>query len=255
VTPDGDKTLLDVYFFRPIADALAKLALPTPLPALGVAAIGLFLGLCGASLLRYQNATELVPAAILLLLHAILHATGGALARARGAESPIEHLLEAAGDPLLGLACGVAVARPVSGDGQGIVWALVGLGSAVLQGVLSRALVKRYLARSRELVPVARAFAYLGPPAHWLLMAVFICAGGLTAYLWIRLTFGNLALALLLVEGARRERALAPPAPVVGASLPAQSIAAPAGAAPAAPEAVESARKERAPISFRPPPE
>jgi hypothetical protein len=263
VTTDGEhatETLLDVHFFRPIADALAKAALPTPLPALGVAAIGLFLGLCGASLLRYENAKELIPAAILLLLHAVLQAAAGAVARARGdVDSSVERVLDAAKDPLLMLACGVALARPVSGDGGGVAWALVGLGSAMLQGALSRALVKQYLARAADpayverLAPVARGWAYLGPAVHWPLMAVFICAGGLTAYLWLRLTLGNLALALLLVEGARRERALAPPA--AEASSPAHPIAAAAGAAPPAPEAVESARKERAPISWRPPPE
>jgi len=59
-----------------------------------------------------------------------------------------------------------------------------------------------------SLAPVARGWAYLGPSTHVLVMGVFACAGGLSHYVWLRLTLGNALLLALYFEQFRRERAL-----------------------------------------------
>ncbi len=63
-------------------------------------------------------------------------------------------------------------------------------------------------AYGERLAPVARAAAYLGPSTHVVLLASFLAAGRLDLYIWLRLVVGNAALAVLLVERARRERAI-----------------------------------------------
>jgi CDP-alcohol phosphatidyltransferase len=64
-------------------------------------------------------------------------------------------------------------------------------------------------AYAERLAPIARGFAWLGPSTHVTLLAVFACAGSLPAYVWLRLTVGNVALAALWLAQRSRERAIA----------------------------------------------
>ena len=64
---------------------------------------------------------------------------------------------------------------------------------------------ERYAA---SLAPVARGWAWLGPSTHVLVMGLFACAGGLSHYVWMRLTLGNVLMVALYLEQFRRERAL-----------------------------------------------
>jgi hypothetical protein len=253
------ETFLDVYGFQPVSSALVRLALPSPVPAVGVTLLGILLGLCGASLLRYTRAVELVPAAVLLVLYALLHASGGALAHARGTTSELQRIAELAADYVVGVACVVAVTMPVASEGEdkASTWpAELGVVSAMVQGAASTAVTRRYRARSLDrayrerLLPLARGWAYLGQRTHFFLMAVFLCAGALSAYLWLRLTAGSIAFALVALEQVRRERALVTPAP------PTEASAAPAAhqATVPDPKDLEAARRQPAPISWRPPP-
>lgn len=62
---------------------------------------------------------------------------------------------------------------------------------------------------AQELGPVMRVWAYLGPSTHAVLLAVFAVVGALPAYLWVRLTLGNVVLIGLFVATRRREGVVA----------------------------------------------
>ena len=64
-------------------------------------------------------------------------------------------------------------------------------------------------AYGERLAPLAKAFAYLGPSTHVVLLGGFLLAGRLDAYVWLRLTVGNVALLALVLEQRRRENGLA----------------------------------------------
>lgn len=63
-------------------------------------------------------------------------------------------------------------------------------------------------AYAEKLAPVARGWAWLGPSTHAAAMTAFVIADALPAYIWLRLTLGNVVLVALYVEQYRRERAL-----------------------------------------------
>lgn len=100
-----------------------------------------------------------------------------------------------------------------------------------------------------RLAPIARGWAYLGPSTHAALMTVFVIAGGLSYYVSMRLTLGNVVMIALYIEQIRRERALAPKVEAPAPEEAAQQAGAPAAAEPAAP-----VREEVRSISFHPPP-
>jgi hypothetical protein len=300
------ETALDRFFFRPVAHVIVRAVHPTPLGAHGVTAIGVVVGLSGASLLRYSNARELIPGALLLLVYAILDCADGQLARANGTESRLGRILDGLGYVVVGMATTAGLAMHLAADGgeAGAWLAVLGLGSVALQGFVFDFFKTRYLTRSgsdykegddldetladlerggsavaildhvyalylrvqrvlgrgmpdappedaakygRDLAPLARGWAFLDGSTHLALMATFICVGLPSAYVWLRLTIGNVAMVLLFVEQRRRERAQALPvarAPNV----------APAASAPTHPPATaEPRREEVAPISWRPP--
>lgn len=60
-----------------------------------------------------------------------------------------------------------------------------------------------------RLAPIARGWAWLGPSTHAALMTAFVFAGQMPAYIWVRLTLGNVIMIGLYLEQHRRERALA----------------------------------------------
>lgn len=305
--PAAVETPLDLWFFRPIAYQLVRIALPTPLSANGMTVLSILTGLIGASLLRYPHQTQLVVGALLLLLYAILDCADGQLARARGTSSRLGRILDGMSDYLVGAACGVTIAIHLSErDGSGGMWlAIFGLASVVLQGTLFDYYKNRYLSRSNSdyregddleeteadiaaggpfleillyrfyglfllvqrtiagskraepptaeeaaayresLGPIAKAWAYLGPSTHAALMTVFVILGALPAYIWVRLTVGNVAMVALVVEQRRRESALQerfhPKAAEPAESAPAAAQASPAAAPTAAPPASYSA--------------
>ncbi len=63
----------------------------------------------------------------------------------------------------------------------------------------------RWLTHAR---PLARAWAYLGPSTHILLLVAFTVGGHVVEYIWLRLVAGNIVLAILWAEQRRRERAI-----------------------------------------------
>jgi hypothetical protein len=95
-----------------------------------------------------------------------------------------------------------------------------------------------------------RGSAYLGGSTHLVATALFASVGLVSVYVWIRLTAGNLAMALLLFAYRRGERALAPE-PVVEETGAAEAVP---GALPVEAPPPPEPRKEPAPISFHPPP-
>jgi hypothetical protein len=270
--PAEVETLLDRFFFRPVAYGLVRLALPTPLSANGMTAISIAAGLAGAALLRFPGPRAALSGAGLLLLYGVLDCADGQLARARGTSSRVGRILDGASDYVVGVATGVAIALRLGADlgPPGVALAVGGLASILVQGTLFDHVKNRYLSRSggayregddldetlaeiarrraagggtvelalhhvyavflrvqrglgggdrtpsaargpeyaAKLSPIARAFAYLGPSTHVVLLGGFLLAGRLPEYIWLRLTAGNLALVLLLLEHRRRERAL-----------------------------------------------
>ncbi|MBK8255064.1 MAG: CDP-alcohol phosphatidyltransferase family protein [Polyangiaceae bacterium] len=59
---------------------------------------------------------------------------------------------------------------------------------------------------AKQLAPIARGWAYLGPSTHGLLLGIFACAGHLSTYVLVRLTLGNLLLVALFIAQSVRER-------------------------------------------------
>lgn len=91
-------------------------------------------------------------------------------------------------------------------------------------------------AYGESLRPIARGWAFLGPSTHVALMTVFVILGALPAYVWVRLTVGNVVMVALYLEQRRREAALQGrfhPAPPPVVKEPA--IATPGGLPAAAP--------------------
>jgi hypothetical protein len=268
--PAAVETPLDLWFFRPVAYQLVRIALPTPLSANGMTVMSILTGLAGASLLRYPHQTQLVVGTLLLLLYAILDCADGQLARARGTSSRLGRILDGMSDYIVGAACGVTIAihLQITEAFGGTLLAVLGLGSVVLQGTLFDYFKNRYLSRSNaayregddleeteteiaaggpalevllyriyalflrvqralgggkpadppsveeaiaygeSLRPIARGWAFLGPSTHAALMTVFVILGALPAYIWVRLTLGNVVMVALYVAQRRREAAL-----------------------------------------------
>ncbi len=59
-----------------------------------------------------------------------------------------------------------------------------------------------------RITTLARAWAYLGPSTHILLLVAFTVGGHVVEYVWLRLVAGNVVLAVLWAEQRRRERAI-----------------------------------------------
>jgi hypothetical protein len=319
--PVDVETPLDVYVLRPIAHLFVLMARATPLSANGMTLLAVIVGLSGASLLRYPYPKQIIAGAFLLVLYAVLDCADGQLARARKASSRTGRILDGLGYCVVSVATAATIIVRVGDEGgaASAVFAVLGFGSAGVQGAMFDTFKNRYLtstrssyregddlaqteygiehggadfhvllyrayaallrverivaggepreaetpeaaaAYARELRPVMRGWAYLGGSTHLVATAVFASVGLISVYVWIRLTVGNLAMAILFLAHRRGERALAPPVAVDEAEPPPpEAQARPADARPAdAPvetPAPAAPRKEPAPISFHPPP-
>lgn len=65
------------------------------------------------------------------------------------------------------------------------------------------------VAWKERLTALARAWAYLGPSTHILLLVGFGVGGYVVEYVWLRLVAGNVVMAILWAEQRRRERTIA----------------------------------------------
>ncbi len=147
--PSTAETPIDLFFFRPAARLLAEVALPTPLRSRWLMALGVFLGVAGASLFRFTGRFNVIVGAALLILYAILSSAAVQLARARGTASRLGRILGGIGDYAVGLASGVAIAvHLAAGGGSAILLTVLGMGSVALQVTLFDHFENRYLACS-----------------------------------------------------------------------------------------------------------
>jgi hypothetical protein len=273
--PSTAETALDRILLRPLGRVVTELALATPLQARWLTALGVFVGVAGASLLRFTTRVNLIVGAALLLLSAIVGNASVQLARARGTASRLGRILAGIGDYAVGLVTAIAIAIHLGATSEGgLLLAFLGMGSVALQVTLFDHFENRYLACSgaeppeesdlaesraavkglvdagdsgaevllhrvhgaylsvqrlldgaappaprtveqarsyaERLAPIARAWAWLGASTHVILLAIFAGAGGLPAYLWLRLFAGNVLMIALWVEQQRREREVLP---------------------------------------------
>lgn len=148
--PITAETPIDRAFFRPVARVLADLALPTPLRSRWLTALAAFVGLAGASLLRFTSQFLVVIGAALLLLYAILANAAVQLARARGTSSRIGRILGGISAYAVGLATSLAIATHLAAAGStgAALLTILGMGSVALQVTLFDHFENRYLAHS-----------------------------------------------------------------------------------------------------------
>jgi hypothetical protein len=147
--PSTAETPIDLFVLRPVGRVLADLLLPTPLGALWVTALSAFVGVAGASLLRFTTRFNVLVGAALLLLHLILDNAAVQLARARGTSSRLGRILAGISDYLVGLVTAIAVAIHLSAEGDnGVLLTILGMGSVALQVTLFDHFESRYLACS-----------------------------------------------------------------------------------------------------------
>jgi hypothetical protein len=147
--PSTAETPIDLFLLRPVGRLLADLVQATPLRSSWVAALSAFVGVAGASLLRFTTRSTLLVGAALLLLHLVLGNAAVQLARARGTSSRIGRILAGICDYLVGLVTAIAIAIHVSAEGNGgVVLTVLGMGSLALQVTLFDHFENRYLACS-----------------------------------------------------------------------------------------------------------
>jgi hypothetical protein len=147
--PSTAETPLDLFLLRPIARVVTELVLPTPLHARWLTALAVFIGIAGASLLRFTTRFNVIVGAALLLLHAILGTASVQLARARGTASRLGRILGGIGDYTVGLVTAIAIAIHLSTTSEGgVLLAFLGMGSVALQVTLFDHFENRYLACS-----------------------------------------------------------------------------------------------------------
>jgi hypothetical protein len=148
--PITAETPVDRVVFRPAGRALAELALATPLRSPWLTALSAFVGLAGASLLRFTTRFNLVVGAALLLLHALLAGASIDLDRARSTSSRLGRILGGISDYAVGLAASVALALHLAaeGDSGAVLLTVLGMGSVAVQVTLFDHFENRYLAQS-----------------------------------------------------------------------------------------------------------
>ncbi|MEP7123823.1 MAG: hypothetical protein ABJE95_23040 [Byssovorax sp.] len=148
--PSTAETPIDLFVLRPAGRVLADLAQSTPLRSRWVTALSAFIGVAGASLLRFTTRTNVLVGAALLLLHLVLGNAAVQLARARGTASRRGRILAGICDYLVGLVTAIAMALHLSAEGSagGVVLALLGMGSVAMQVTLFDHFENRYLACS-----------------------------------------------------------------------------------------------------------
>jgi hypothetical protein len=152
--PITAETPIDLFFFRPAARVLAELALKAPLRSRWVLALGVFLGLAGASLFRFADRFNVIVGAALLLLYTIFSSAAVQLARARGTSSRLWRIVGGLGDYAVGLATALAIAVHLAEGGAGaVLLTALGMGSVALQVTLYDHFENRYLAHSSAQPP------------------------------------------------------------------------------------------------------
>jgi hypothetical protein len=153
--PSTAETPIDLLFFRPAGRQLSELVRSTPLRSRWVTALSAFVGLAGASLLRFTTRFNVIVGASLLLLYAILGNAAVQLARARGTSSRLGRILGGISDYAVGLAASIAIAihLATAGDGGAVLLVLLGMGSVAVQVTLFDHFENRYLAHSSAEAP------------------------------------------------------------------------------------------------------
>ncbi|MFO0587257.1 MAG: CDP-alcohol phosphatidyltransferase family protein [Polyangiaceae bacterium] len=148
--PGQVETPLDLYFFRPAAYVFVRLALPTPLTANGMTLLSIVCGLAGAVLFRFTDPKTVMIASGLTLLYGILDCADGQLARARGTSSRLGRILDGMSDYVVGVTSGVTMSLHLSDTmgREGVLLAVGGLVSILLQGTLFDHFKNRYLTLS-----------------------------------------------------------------------------------------------------------
>ncbi|MEZ0228223.1 MAG: CDP-alcohol phosphatidyltransferase family protein, partial [Planctomycetota bacterium] len=107
--PAPVETLLDAWFFRPVAWGLVKLALPTPLSANGMTFLSILCGLAASGMLLAPDRRVVIAGSLLMVLYGVLDCADGQLARARGTASRIGRILDGVSDYVVGAASGLIV--------------------------------------------------------------------------------------------------------------------------------------------------
>ena len=153
--PSTAETPLDRVLLRPIGRVVAELVLSTPLRSRWVTALAVFVGLAGASLLRFTTRVNVLVGAALLLLSAILGNAAVQLARARGTSSRLGRILGGIGDYAVGLVTAIALAIHLVADGNtgAALLTVLGMGSLAVQVTLFDHYENRYLACSGAEAP------------------------------------------------------------------------------------------------------
>ena len=148
--PSTAETPLDRLLLRPPGRVIAELVLPTPLRSRWLTALAVFVGVAGASLLRFTTRFNVIVGASLLLLNAILGNAAVQLARARGTSSRLGRILAGIGDYTVGLVTAIAIAIHLLAEGypSAVLLAALGMGSVALQVTLFDHFENRYLACS-----------------------------------------------------------------------------------------------------------
>jgi hypothetical protein len=148
--PSTAETPLDRLLLRPVGRVVAELVLATPLRSRWLTALAVFVGVAGASLLRFTTRSNVVVGASLLLLSAVLGNAAAQLARARGTSSRLGRILAGIGDYLVGLVTAIAIAAHLVAEGNtgALLLTVLGMGSLAVQVTLFDHYENRYLACS-----------------------------------------------------------------------------------------------------------
>lgn len=148
--PAAVETPLDLLFFRPAGFALVRLLLPTRITPNQVTLASIATGLVGAALSASSRRGVRMAGALLGVVYGVLDCADGQLARARGESSRVGRILDGAGDYVVGVATGLAVATTLGRrhGPSGRALALAGVASIVVQGTLFDHAKNRYLSRT-----------------------------------------------------------------------------------------------------------
>lgn len=145
--PAQVETPLDMWFFRPAAWGLVRLALPTPLSANGMTLLSIVCGLAASGMFLAPDERIVAAGSLLMVLYGVLDCADGQLARARGTASRIGRILDGVSDYVVGAASGLAITWTIwtALGPRGLALALAGLTSVVVQGTLFDYFKNRYL--------------------------------------------------------------------------------------------------------------
>ncbi|MFO0618183.1 MAG: CDP-alcohol phosphatidyltransferase family protein [Polyangiaceae bacterium] len=150
--PASVETPLYLAFFRPAAHRVVEWALPRGITANQLTLASIATGLAGAAMLSSKSARVRALGGLFGLAYGVLDCADGQLARATKTSSRIGRILDGASDYIVGTATGAALASTFARKHgrAGVLLALGGLASIVVQGTLFDHAKNRYLSLTQS---------------------------------------------------------------------------------------------------------